>query len=62
MSTSSTSVATEIDRFVHDQALVIFLCAPKALYAVSNHVEFGPYRATFELAECEVDEGHWSRT
>src|SRR5947209_20130583 len=34
----------------------------KALYAVSKHVNFGPYRTTFELAETEVDDQHWSRT
>ena len=38
------------------------LCAPKALYAVNKHVSFGPYRTTFELAEAEVDDEHWSRT
>lgn len=28
---------------------------------VNNHVEFGPYRTTFGVAEVTVDEGHWSR-
>ncbi|GAC1356764.1 MAG: hypothetical protein NVSMB38_38590 [Ktedonobacteraceae bacterium] len=51
----------QIDRYVFDEALAIFLCAPQALYAVNKHVEFGPYRTTFELAETEVDEQHWSR-
>ncbi len=54
-------VAEQIDAYVKEQALALFLCAPQALYAVNNHVEFGPYRATFEIAEVTVDEGHWSR-
>lgn len=54
-------VAEQIDRYVFDEALALFLCAPQALYAVNKHVNFGPYRTTFELAEAEVDEQHWSR-
>src|SRR6266516_5224361 len=54
-------VAEQIDRYVFDEALALFLCAPQALYAVNKHVNFGPYRTTFELAETEVDEQHWSR-
>ncbi len=54
-------VAEQIDRYVFDEALALFLCAPQALYAVNKHVSFGPYRTTFELAEAEVDEQHWSR-
>jgi ABC-type transport system substrate-binding protein len=54
-------VAEQIDRYVFDEALALFLCAPQALYAVNTHVNFGPYRTTFELAETEVDEQHWSR-
>jgi len=54
-------VAEQIDRYVYDEALALFLCAPQALYAVNKHVNFGPYRTTFELAETEVDEQHWSR-
>jgi ABC-type transport system substrate-binding protein len=54
-------IAEEIDRYVFDNALAVFLCAPKALYAVNNHVSFGPYKTTFEIAEVSVDEGHWSR-
>ena len=50
-----------IDRFVYDEALALFLCAPQALYAVNEHVDFTPYRTTFELPETSVDEGHWSR-
>jgi peptide/nickel transport system substrate-binding protein len=54
-------IAEDIDRYCFDQALAVFLCAPQALYAVNNHVSFGPYRTTFEIAEVTVDEGHWSR-
>jgi len=54
-------VAEQIDRYAFEEALALFLCAPKALYAVNKHVSFGPYRTTFELAETEVDEQHWSR-
>lgn len=54
-------VAERIDRYCYDNALALFLCAPQALYAVNNHVEFGPYRTTFEIAEVTVDEDHWSR-
>jgi peptide/nickel transport system substrate-binding protein len=54
-------VAERIDAYVYDQALALFLCAPQALYAVNDHVEFGPYRTTFEIAEVTVDDGHWSR-
>jgi ABC-type transport system substrate-binding protein len=54
-------VAEDIDRYCFDNALAVFLCAPQALYAVNNHVSFGPYRTTFEIAEVTVDEGHWSR-
>jgi ABC-type transport system substrate-binding protein len=54
-------IAERIDRYCFDQALALFLCAPQALYAVNNHVSFGPYRTTFEIAEVRVDEGHWSR-
>lgn len=54
-------IAERIDRYCFDNALAVFLCAPQALYAVNNHVNFGPYKTTFEIAEVTVDEGHWSR-
>ncbi len=54
-------VSHRIDKSVHDDALALFLCAPQALYAVNRHVDFEPYRTTFELAETSVDERHWSR-
>ncbi|MGH9944456.1 MAG: hypothetical protein ACRD9R_19075, partial [Pyrinomonadaceae bacterium] len=54
-------VSYRIDKFVYEEALALFLCAPQALYAVNRHVDFTPYRTTFELAECEVSKEHWSR-
>ncbi len=54
-------LANLVDRFVYDEALALFLCAPQALYAVNKHVDFTPYRTTFELPECRVGAGHWSR-
>jgi peptide/nickel transport system substrate-binding protein len=53
--------AKQIDRYVFDEALALFLCAPQTLYAVNKHVNFRPYRTTFELADTEVDAQHWSR-
>ncbi len=53
--------ARRVDRFVYDEALALFLCAPQALYAVNRHVDFTPYRTTFELVECHVSRRHWSR-
>jgi peptide/nickel transport system substrate-binding protein len=54
-------LAEEIDRYCFEQSKALFLCAPQALYAVNRHVEFKAYRATFELADTEVDPAHWSR-
>jgi len=54
-------LTTDIDRFVYDQALSVFLCAPQALYAVNRHVAFDGYAATLELAETEASPRHWSR-
>ena len=51
----------EMDRLAYEEALSVFLCAPQALYAVNRHVEFTGHATTFELAETEVDEEHWSR-
>ena len=56
-----TALTTDLDRFVYDQALAVFLCAPQALYAVNRHVSFDGYATTFELAETEVAPEHWSR-
>jgi peptide/nickel transport system substrate-binding protein len=55
--TRQTSVAKQgkfaykLDRFVFEEALALFLCAPEVLYAVNRHVNFVPYRTSFELAE-----------
>ena len=59
--TRQVQVSNRIDAFVRDEALALFLCAPQALYAVNRHVDFVPYRTTFELAECRVTGEHWSR-
>jgi len=45
----------DLDRYVHDQADLLFLYAPAKLFAVSNRVKFTPYKTTMlELAETEV--------
>lgn len=54
-------LAYRLDRFVFNEALALFICAPYSLYAVNKQVDFTPYRTTFELAECRVTEKHWSR-
>ncbi len=54
-------LAARIDQHIYDEALALFLCAPQALYAVNRHVSFQGHAATFELAETEVSEEHWSR-
>jgi ABC-type transport system substrate-binding protein len=59
--TRFNEIAVEIDELCYQQALGVFLCSPQALYAVNNHVSFTAHRATFELAETEVDTRHWSR-
>jgi len=53
--------AEAVDRYCFEQSKALFLCAPRALYAVNRHVDFKAYRATFELADTEVSEKHWSR-
>ena len=54
-------LANRVDQFVYDEALALFLCAPRVLYAVNKHVDFTAYRTTFELPECRVSGEHWSR-
>jgi peptide/nickel transport system substrate-binding protein len=51
----------EMDRLAYEEALSVFLCAPQALYAVNRHVNFVGHATTFEVAETEVGEEHWSR-
>lgn len=52
--------AADLDRYTQHDALGLFLCSPKSLTAVNNHVKFTPYATTFELAEAECLDGHWS--
>jgi len=54
-------IGARLDRLAYDDALAVFLASPQALYAVNEHVSFVAHRATFELAETEVSEQHWSR-
>jgi len=54
-------LGAELDQVARDQSLAVFLASPQALYAVNEHVDFVAYRATFELAETEVSDQHWSR-
>ena len=51
----------DMDQLAYDEALSVFLCAPQALYAVNEHVNFVGHATTFEVAETEVTEDHWSR-
>ncbi len=53
--------AEAIDKWAFDEAAVLALCAPHALYAVNRHVNFQAYRTTFELADTDVSSEHWSR-
>ena len=53
--TKQEGLTKQMDRYVHDQANVLFLYAPSKLYAVSNRVNFTPYRSTvLELAETSL--------
>ena len=53
--TKQEGFTKQMDRYVHDQANVLFLYAPSKLYAVSNKVNFTPYRSTvLELAETSI--------
>ena len=54
-------IGARLDRLAYDDALAVFIASPQALYAVNEHVSFVAHRATFELAETEVSEQHWSR-
>ncbi len=48
-------LTAEMNRYIHDQANVVFLYAPSKLYAVSNRVNFVPYKTwMLELAETSV--------
>ena len=48
-------LTAQMNRYVHDQANVLFLYAPSKLYAVSKRVNFVPYKTwMLELAETTV--------
>ncbi|HVD13101.1 MAG TPA: ABC transporter substrate-binding protein [Actinomycetota bacterium] len=53
--------AERLDRWVHREALALFLCAPKALYAVNRHVTLPSSRAGLDLTGAEAGPQHWSR-
>jgi ABC-type transport system substrate-binding protein len=53
--------AQQLDRWVHQEALALFLCAPDALYAVNRQVRLPGSRATLDLAAAEAGPEHWSR-
>jgi len=53
--------SNRIDAYVTREALALFLCSPRVLYAVNRQVDFVPYATTFELAETSVGPEHWSR-
>lgn len=54
--------AEDIDRYVYNEALALFLVSPESLYAVNKQVDFKPYRTSLEFAETSVTNQHWSRT
>jgi ABC-type transport system substrate-binding protein len=58
---SARKAAHDIDQYCFEQSKALFLCAPHALYAVNNQVDFVAYKTTFELADSTVSEAHWSR-
>ena len=48
-------LTAQMNRYIHDQANVLFLYAPSKLYAVSNRVNFVPYKTwMLELADTTV--------
>ena len=48
-------LTAQMNRYIHDQANVLFLYAPWKLYAVSNRVNFVPYKTwMLELADTTV--------
>lgn len=51
----------ELDEWVRQEALALFLCAPKALYAVNRHVSLPGSRTSLDLAAAEAGPEHWSR-
>lgn len=59
--TKRIAISQQIDKYVFEEALALFLVSPKALYAVNKQVNFQPYRTSLEFAETEVTINHWSR-
>jgi ABC-type transport system substrate-binding protein len=53
--------AERLEGWVHREALALFLCAPKALYAVNRHVTLPAARAGLDLTTIEAGPEHWSR-
>jgi ABC-type transport system substrate-binding protein len=54
------AVAERIDAHCYEECHALYLCAPQSLTAVAKHVSFTAYRTTFELAEADVADQHWS--
>ncbi|GJE77151.1 Heme-binding protein A [Methylorubrum suomiense] len=51
-------IVRDIEKYVYDQANVLFLYSPHTLYAVSNRVSFQPYDTfMLELAETKIVKG-----
>jgi len=59
--TLQIAATARIDRLFRLEALALLICSPRKLYAVDREVSFRPYATSFELAETEVSEQHWSR-
>ncbi len=49
------ALVRDLDKYVYDQASLLFLYAPSKLFGVSNRINFVPYKTTMlELAETSV--------
>jgi peptide/nickel transport system substrate-binding protein len=53
--------AQQLDRWVQQEALALFLCAPNTLYAVNRHVRLQGSRTILDLAAAAAGPEHWSR-
>ncbi|TFB14636.1 ABC transporter substrate-binding protein [Filobacillus milosensis] len=51
----------DVDRYVYEDTLSLFLFSPRSLYAVNKNVDFKPYITTLEFAETSVTQEHWSK-
>ena len=54
-------ISGAMDALVRDEAVVLSVCAPHALYAANRHLTWEPCRTSLELAGCRVSRHHWSR-